>query len=237
MSTKQHITDNPVKTTGAPSTVNPDLQDIARGQAVAALLVKSVQEQGEKLKRFLMDIVNLSQAGRSGFRVAVSKHLRDIRKHVDATKGTPEHAAYAAASRSAGVRLSEAVTFSKAVDAGFSPDFNGIPYHSMIGAARTMLDSESAVGPTQKRGRKAASPVDKAVAYIAKLGLKRSDLLKVEHVVHELATGKIKPDAILKPAEPAKPAAVSNIIAMPKANSTSKGTLAEERAAAAKGQE
>lgn len=221
---KQHITDNPVKTTGTPSTVNPSLAEIARGQAVAALLVKAAQEHGNYLKRFLMDIVQLSQNGRSGFRVAVSKHLRDIRRHVNAVKGTPEYAAYAAAARSAGVRLSEAVTFSKAVDAGFMPNFEGIPYHSMIGSARTMLASESAVGPTQKRGRKATSAVDKAIAYIAKLGLKKADLVKVEAVVHDMATGK--------PAPATAPTAVSNVVAMPKGNSAPRGSLSDERAAA-----
>ena len=199
MSTKQHITDNPVKITGAPSTVNPELGEIAKGQAVAELLIRSVQEQAGRLRRFLMDIADLTQAGRSGFRVAVTKHLRDIRKHVNAAKGTPEYAAYAASGRSAGVRLSEAVTFSKAVDAGFSPEWEGMPYHTMIGAARTVLASESAVGPTVKRGRKAASPVDKAIAYLAKLGLTHNDLVKVEHVVHDLATGKTTAEKLLHP--------------------------------------
>lgn len=223
---KQHITDNPVKTTGTPSTVNPSLAAMARGQAIANLLIQSVQEQAGKLKRFLVDIAELDQAGRSGFRVAVGKHLKDIRRHVEAAKGTPEHAAYAASARSAGVRLSEAVTFSKAVDTGWVPSFEGVPYHSMIGSARIMLASESAVGPTQKRGRKATSAVDKAIAYIAKLGLKKADFVKLEHVVHDMASGKPAPVAATAPT------AVSNVVAMPKGNSAPRGSLSDERAAA-----
>lgn len=153
-----------------------DRADIAKGQAVAELLIKGVQEQAGKLRRFLMDLVDLSQAGRSGFRVAVNQHLKEIRKHVNAVKGTPEHAAYAAAGRSAGTRLSEAITFSKAVDAGFSPEWERMPYHAMIGAARIVLASESAVGPTQRRGRKAIPNVDKLVAFAIKLGCSPDDL-------------------------------------------------------------
>lgn len=176
---KQHITDNPAKLTGLPSTVNPSLAEMAQGQAIAELLIRNVQEQGQKLRRFLMDLVGLSQAGRQGFRVAVTDHLKAIRRHVNAVKGTPEHAAYAAASRSAGVRLSEAVTFSKAIDAGFSPEFEGMPYHSMIGAARTVLASESAVGPTVKRGRKATPNIDKLLAYAVKNGISADEVAAV----------------------------------------------------------
>jgi hypothetical protein len=186
MSKTQHISAVPTNLTGNKDTRDASAGEKAKGAAVADLLVKAVQEQGNKLRMFLVNIAELTQDGRSAFRVAVQAHLRQIRKHVQAVKGTPEEPAYAASARSAGVRLSEAVTFSKAIDAGFSPEWEGVPYHSMIGFARTFLQAEAAVGPTQRRGRKATSPVDKALAYIVKLGLTPAEMRKLEETIHTL---------------------------------------------------
>lgn len=171
---------------------NADAGMKARGEGIADMLVRCVKDQQTTLKRFLVDIAALDQQGRKAFRLSVNKHLKNIRAHVNSAKGTPEEAAWATTGRSAGVRLSEAVTFSRACDAGYTPAFAEMPYHSCIGMARTFLQSESSTGPTVRRGRKATPVLDKVKQFLLKLEaageLKHSQLKDVEILVHTMAS-------------------------------------------------
>lgn len=138
----------------------------ARGEAVADNLMHECNSQGNKLKMFLIDIADLDQVGRTAFRTRIRDALYHVRAGRETFKGTEQEAPFAATSRSAGVRVSEAVTFSKAIDLGFTPDFEGMTYAALIGEAR-VFKKGNAVGPTEKRGRKAATLAEKFQKFLA----------------------------------------------------------------------
>lgn len=180
---------------GAVNKANANAGMKARGEAIAEKLMAHIRDQSTSLKRYLSDIIDLDQTGRKAFRVAVGHHLKEIQRHVKDKAGTAEHDLWKSTARSAGVRLSEAVTFSKAVDAGYAPVLADMPYHAMVTASRMFLRSESAAGPTQRRGRKATPVLDKIKQYILKLEqsgeLKHSQLKDVEVLVHTMATHRV----------------------------------------------
>lgn len=155
----------------------------AKGEAIASQMISEIKAQAGVLKRFLVEILHLDHAGRKAFRVAVQHHLKAMRAHVLTKENTPEHDTYAAAARSAGVRMSEAVTFSKACDSGYSPEnMDDGSYHYQVAQARVFLASQgttegqvdedgnviTAVGPTRRRGRKATPFIDKVKALVLK---------------------------------------------------------------------
>ena len=152
----------------------------AKGEAIASQLIAEVKAQGGILKRYLINIRDLDQVGRRAFRVAVSAFLKKMRATVTTMEGTPEHATYAATARSAGVRMSEAVTFSKACDAGYNPDMEEGTYHWHVSEARKFLAAEAAgqtdvdgntvtpIGPTRKRGRQPTPFIDKVKNLVTK---------------------------------------------------------------------
>lgn len=166
-----------------------------RGEAIADLLIAEVKEQSGTLKRFLQDVYGLDQAGRKAFRVQVQHHLKQIRAHVVAKKGTPEGDVYATTARSAGVRLSEATVFSRAVDAGYSPDFTTGTYHSCVAQARAYLDSDAANGPTARRGRKASPFIDKVKALTLKQTPSAADMALAAELLIEMSKNMANAEA------------------------------------------
>lgn len=158
---------------------------IAQGEALATKFNEHCRDEGSKLMRYMKDLFELSLQGRKAFRVNVEHILKQWRAEVKSHEGKDTHELYQRMARSAGVRLSEAVTISKAFDAGFNPEFdlssagailvkvNGeyAGYHSLVGFARQFRDSQAANGPTAKRGRKAKDDLTKALEYLAKLEL------------------------------------------------------------------
>jgi len=158
---------------------------IAQGEALAVKFNEHCRDEGSKLMRYMQDLFVLSLQGRKAFRVNIEHILKQWRAEVKKHEGQEDHELFQRMARSAGVRMSEAVTVSKAFDAGFNPLFelssaNTIVvkvndqfagYHALIGYARSFLDSQAANGPTAKRGRKAKDAVTKACEYLAKLEL------------------------------------------------------------------
>lgn len=153
----------------------------AKGAAVAINLIKECERQAGSLKRFLVDIHGLTQSGRTSFRVEIKKSLDTMRATLKALEGTPEYDVMAPAVRSSVVRVSEAVTFSKAIDAGFDVDMDTESYHVLVTSARIFLNGQSAaaaesnnegdptatpVGPTRRRGRKATPILDKVKKFL-----------------------------------------------------------------------
>lgn len=167
-----------------------DLAMAARGGAIAHLFVAHVRDAATSLKRFLVDIQGLTHEGRIGFRTSLGEELKAMRKNTKASEGTVNEAAWKSSSRSYGVRISEAITFSRAVDAGYSPEMANMNYHALIGEARVFLDAESTTGPTVKRGRKATPTLDKVRAYLEKAKLTPQELEAVAHICEELAAPK-----------------------------------------------
>lgn len=162
----------------------------ARGESCARLFLAECKGQGDSLKRFLGDVVEMDQEGRKAFRVTLNAQLKSYRKEVNEGKDTPEKPYLQASARSAGTRISEATTFSRAIDAGYSPDFDGFTYHQMIGMSRTFLQSESATGPTQRRGRPATPILDKVKAFLNKLEPTTEQYKEIHTLV--MTMGKIK---------------------------------------------
>ena len=110
----------------------------------------------------------LAPAGREEFRKSIEKIRKERSKLVREYKGTPEEHLYKGISQSANVRLSEAISFSKALDVGFDPDWTQ-SYHCLCTQARLLINS----GAT--RGRKAKTDLEKAKEFLAKLALTEDD--------------------------------------------------------------
>lgn len=161
----------------------------AQGIALASLFIKHIQEQGNSMLRYIKDLFDLSLDGRKAFRVYLTEQLTEQRAFVKAHEDTPHHAMMKRTLASATTRQSEAITISKAFDAGFNPEWEKdstgkwcakvedqyAQYHGLVAFARGFLES-SAAGPTQKRGRPAKDKLTKAQEYLAKLGLEPSEV-------------------------------------------------------------
>jgi len=166
--------------------------DAAKGEAVAATFIKFANDTATKGKRFLLDIEELGQAGRTAFRAAISAHLKTMREELKQNEGTDAYILLKRAFGSTQARFSEAVTFSKACDTGFEFNFDD-GYHEIIGTARVALQSESAAGPTQRRGRKAKPMLDKVKAFLLGLNATAADFGQIAEMaltLQKLATSK-----------------------------------------------
>lgn len=167
------------------------------GAGAAESFLNCVKAQAVSLKVYLQRIAETDQQWRKGFRVALDKARDDMRAHAKAREGMPDEDVFAQALRSALPRISEAIGFSKAVDAGFVPDMTQ-GYHAIIGAATAFRNSQSAsggsdegkdsVGPTVKksRGRKATPVLDKVKNYLLGLSLTLEQLEDVSKMVDTL---------------------------------------------------
>lgn len=198
----------PVVTIGLP--IGKPKADVAKanakaneslGAGCAESFLNCVKSQAISLKIYLQQIALADQHFRKAFRVALDKHRDAMREHVKATEGQPEHAVYKAAFDSAKPRISEAIGFSKAIDAGFVPNM-AQGYHAIIGASVAFRNSTSSaateggktgvqsVGPTQKksRGRVALPVLDKVKNFLLSLNLTADDLVQVRSMVDTLAT-------------------------------------------------
>jgi len=147
-----------------------DAADAAKGKAIASLLIKEIEAQAGKLKKFLVNLMELSQAGRTAFRTSVKEHMTALRAAQPDKESHPaEHEMYGKMLNSVGVRLSEAVSFSKAVDKGYMPDLESANYHALIVEARMVNASDVSAGPAEKRGRKAKDTLEKLQSYLLKI--------------------------------------------------------------------
>jgi len=166
------------------------------GTGAAEAFVSLVKSQGVALKVYLQRISETDQQWRKGFRVALEKARDDMRAHVKAREGMADLSVYEQALRSAMPRFSEAIGFSKAIDAGFVPDMSQ-GYHAIIGAANAFRNSASAAqgtdsttnaGPTQRkaRGRKSTPVLDKVKNYLLSLSLTVEQLEDVGKMVATL---------------------------------------------------
>lgn len=211
----------------------------ARGVALAEGLITFLKsEERGKLKRVLVDIVELDQQGRKAFRLRLLAERKAINAHVKAAEGTDDHAMMKKAANVAGARMSESMSFAKAVDAGYYPelvkskdgtsDFPGVGYSACIALARTYLESQSAAGPTVKAGRKATPVLDKVKAYLEKL--EKDGILKLDqwHDVDKLVHTMVKVRDAAKDMAPQEKA--KRVISMPAAHApgVAHGTLAQE---------
>jgi len=136
-----------------------------QGTALADLFMRYVEQQSTTLKTVLKDLVTLAPAGRDEFRKRVDAIRKERNKYVLDHKGTTQYDRLKKVNQSASVRLSEAVSFSKAIDLGYAPDWDQ-SYHTIVTDARMLLDAGAA-----KRGRKAKTDLEKALEFLAKLKL------------------------------------------------------------------
>lgn len=149
----------------------------AQGEALADLFNKEVQNQAVTLKRYMQDLFVLSLEGRQAFRVKMESIRKEWARLKAEKKGTRDESYYQKVIASAGVRVSEAVTISKAFDAGYNVhQWDTESYHTIVAKARRHLESAASAGPTNKRGRKAKESLEKAKEYLAKLEFSADDI-------------------------------------------------------------
>lgn len=140
--------------------------DAAAGSALATLVIRKIGEQATSMRLYLKNICDLSQKGREAFRVALQENIRNQKAFLSAMDpDSLEYHTLKKAINSATVRLSEFVTFSRAVDMGFAIDAEET-YYSAIAGAREFKNAQAAdgidaKGPTRRRGRPAAALTDK----------------------------------------------------------------------------
>lgn len=151
--------------------------DAARGSAVAEMLVKELLRQEIKLVKFLRNIADLGQQGRTGFRETLKKKQGDLKALLDFyQEDSFEYKATKAAHASATTRMSEIKVFSEAVDMGF--EFSDDETYPMIIAAARLFKKGEAMdensfginggkGPTRRRGRPATPFADKFKKFLA----------------------------------------------------------------------
>lgn len=168
---------------------------VGKGEALADVFIARIKDQSGALKSFLKDLAELDQQGRKGFRVAITKHKKQVRAYVESKKGTDEYEMYSRTASSAMVRLSEAVTFSKAVDMGMSVTDELLrqqTYHSLIAMARLYKSAKASdgvdvSGPTK---RKQVSVLERAKAYLLKICKTPEDFEQVAELAETLAAVK-----------------------------------------------
>jgi hypothetical protein len=168
--------------------VNLTITSEAKGTVLAESFVTAVKVQGDELKGLLKRVHQLSLEGHKAFQDGLQK-ARDAanlyHKGREAKDGTPNREPIdgykpgiragskldkmaAPLTRSAFTRLSEATTFSKACQVGYTPDFSQ-NYHYIVVAARMFKDAKAGKTDT----RKLPTPMEKAMAYIERLGLNK----------------------------------------------------------------
>lgn len=175
----------------------------AIGDQVASEFLEAVREQGQTLRRHLQAIFQLSPVGRAGFRAHIAKLLNEQRAFVKDAGDTPKGKHLAQCLRSGTVRVSEAVTFSKACDGGFIPNMVQ-SYHAIITDAREWQRAHAA-GNTQGRAKK--TPLDRIKDALVRMlrdgEMDATDLPDVAMMVQTMAQlrtkkGETLADAIIR---------------------------------------
>ena len=144
--------------------------DGAKGKAVAEVLIKELYKQEIKLVRFLRNIADLGQEGRTQFRVTMKERAQELKNLLDGhDENSYEYKLIKQAHATNTVRMSEIKKFSEACDIGFTFD-DSETYPTIISAARLWKQGVAAdgergaidgVGPTRRRGRPATPFADK----------------------------------------------------------------------------
>ena len=178
---------------------------VAKGAALATLILKDIEARAVKGKRFLVDISELDNPGRETLRVAFTDYLKQFRDEAKQWKGTEQEPLFKSRNNVLAARTSEYVTFSKACDAGWSPDFND-GYAEVLAAARCFLASTASmasvgpdgepiepVGPKARVGRKSLSNEERFVRYLEKMEPTMDDLKSFGKII--AATIKAAKDA------------------------------------------
>lgn len=156
--------------------------DGAKGKAVAHNLIKELLKQEVSLVRYLRNIAELGQEGRTQFRTALKDNIGELKAllALGGAKGPDDKESYEykmirQAHATATVRMSEIKVFSEACDIGFT-FADGETYPCIISAARMFKQGIAApgengavdgVGPTRRRGRPATPFADKFKKFLA----------------------------------------------------------------------
>lgn len=173
----------------------------AKGAALAALCVnfaveevKAEEKRGEKRRKYIADIFNLTPEGHSEFRAELQRELMSfdesekvLVKAGAMAEAESKKAGYSSASFR--VMVSNWRTISVACEAGMKPvDEAGAPlaWDATLSMAREVRRASASVGESkaadgmraQGAGRKAVSDYDKALRLVAKLA--HGDLVKMQ---------------------------------------------------------
>jgi hypothetical protein len=149
---------------------------VAQGEAVAVLVIRSVKDSLTTGLMMLKEIQQLTQEGRQKFRAKLEEHLASIREQVRASGKTAKeakdeetakaHAMLKGAAAVWRVRISEYLTFAKAVDHGYGLEPK-LGYAKVMTGARMLLASGVTSGPTKKRGRQRIDVREKVLKYLS----------------------------------------------------------------------
>lgn len=157
---------------------------VAQGQALAGQVVAYARNEGNTLKGFLKGISELSQEGRTAFRVTLDVTLKAIAENIKALGNTTEAKRAAGSAR---VRISECRKFSVACDLGFSFANNAHEtYTALIALSRLHTESSATAGPTRRRGRVPSTWQVKLAKYVEGLGLDADGLREACKVVAQV---------------------------------------------------
>lgn len=179
--------------------------NVARGEALASVVFKDIKDNFGKMRGYLADIKGLDTDARKAFRISFQSLLNQARKAVKTWEKTPEHDFHKRTLRTLSVRVSEMVTFSKAIDGLWVPDMSQ-GYGQLIAGAVLFNRSNISSGK-ETAGRKAKPVLDKVKAFLDKLEqtgvLTKKDLPEVETLVHTWvqvreAASAVKPRVVKK---------------------------------------
>lgn len=185
----------------------------ATGAAVAELFLKTLAEQGGKLLRYLGDLSKMDNDARKEFRTTLDalmqqrrEELKELRESITKARQTNNAEAFVKLSaehnlrnrtfNSFKVRVSEAVTFAKACDAGYQDYSESDGYHKSVAKAR-MFNAAKA-GAAAKSGRRVRSAEDMIFAAVRKViengFLKVADAQTVlDSIGAKIKAGEVKP--------------------------------------------
>ena len=144
---------------------------IERGISVFQSMLAFVKSKDRTMTMFLIDILNLDMLGRKAFVDANAAERKKQNAYVKSLKGTPEHAAWKAIPASAMTRISEAVTFCKAVDMGYTPVLNDAGTDTVDGYAAVVCEAREFLrqaGAGSDRGPKKTTFEEKLKAFLHK---------------------------------------------------------------------
>lgn len=164
------------------TTVTPQVAGYeAQGYALAQTVIAECKGQQNTWSRYAAKLATLHDKARDEFMKVLRKHVSEMREHVKAKEGQPEHITYKKAAASAQVQISNLMAVAKAMNNGYelkiqrdpetgAPLVNTIgdhipvlPFYSIVAEARVFMGVEERV---HQAGRPKKPWLDKLKKFI-----------------------------------------------------------------------
>lgn len=136
----------------------------AQGYGLAQTVIAECKGMQNTWSRYAAKLSQLHADARKAFMAELRKHVKQMREHVKAQEGKPEHDMYKKAAASAGVQISNLMAVAQAMNNGYvlalqtDPDTKNLvvnsigdyvpllPFYSIVAEARLFNDSSAAGG-------------------------------------------------------------------------------------------